>query len=37
MAKKLKTYDPPTRSGPVPTYPWDKWLDGNILAVVPDG
>jgi hypothetical protein len=30
MAKKLKTFDFQREQGSKYSYPWDKWLDGNI-------
>lgn len=30
MAKQLKSYTPQSKPGPSASYPWDKWLDGNI-------
>ena len=28
MAKVLKSYQPTSKYGPVPIYPWDTWFDG---------
>lgn len=34
MAKTLDKYTPKRKTpGPVPKYPWDKWLDGQIWVL----
>ncbi len=35
MARKIKNFEPPKGGGGRnPTYPWDKWFDGNTWELV---